>query len=238
MSEQSGALLTPSERPSDMTVQEWVYRELRSAIMRGRFVPGHAVTMRGIAEMLDVSPMPVREALRRLVAEGALSLLPNRRVAVPDMSPARFEELCAARVSLETLAAERALPAIDAERLERLRKIDDQLDEAIDRDDVEGYMLKNLEFHHSLYSSTPSQVLLPLIESLWLQFGPFMRMVLNKYRSEPYIDRHKEALAAIAARDAYALRVAIEADIRDGIGALGREEFITALRAGGKLSPE
>jgi len=212
------------------TLQEWVYRQLRHAIMCGHFVPGHAVTMRGVARMLDVSPMPVREALRRLVAEGALALLPNRRVAVPAMPPARFDELCSARIALETVAAERALPGIDADRLARLRDIDAQLDEAIARDDVEGYMLKNLEFHQSLYSAVPSQVLLPLIEGLWLQFGPFMRHVLTKYRSGPYIDRHKEATEAIAARDGYALRVAIEADIRDGAGALGREAFLAASR--------
>ncbi len=231
MGERQSTVLTPAERPAEMTLQEWVYQQLRSAIMRGHFVPGHAVTMRGIAEMLKVSPMPVREALRRLVAERALELLANRRVAVPAMSPARFEEMCAARIALETLAVERALPAIGAARLAELREIDNQLDVAIDDGDVESYMLKNLQFHHTLYSAAPTQVLLPLIESLWLQFGPFMRAVLTKYRDEPHIDRHKEALAAIERRDVYGLRVAIEADIRDGIGALGREAFLTASRA-------
>jgi DNA-binding GntR family transcriptional regulator len=213
------------------TVQEWAYRQLRQAIMRGRIVPGRSLTIRGVAEALGVSPMPVREALRRLVAERALDLPGNRRVHIPFMSPARFEELCEARVALETLAAERALPAIGPAGLRRLREIDTELDTAIAAGDVDEFVIQNQAFHLYLYGAGASEVLIPLIESLWLQFGPFMRMAIHSLGKHYLVDRHKEAIAAIEREDAHALRIAIEADIRDGMAHLGRTELLKNDRA-------
>ncbi|TCO83471.1 GntR family transcriptional regulator [Plasticicumulans lactativorans] len=229
--------LPTAERAQDDTLQEWVYKQLRHAIMTGHFVPGHSVTIRGVAEMLGVSLMPVREALRRLVAERALELLANRRVTVPRMTPAKLDELCAARIALETLAAIRALPAIDAERLAELRRIDAEVDVALAAGDVPTYLEKNQEFHLTLYRAGDSQVLIPLIESLWLQFGPFMRMVLGRIGASYVLDRHAEALAAIERKDALAVRLAIEGDIRDGMGSIGQEELLNSLQAVGTERP-
>ena len=220
-----------ASRREGETIQEWAYQQLRRAIMRGRIVPGRNLTIRGVADMFGVSPMPVREALRRLVAERALDLPGNRRVRIPIMSPARFEELCEARVALEPLAAERALPAITADGLRRLREIDAELDSAIGAGDVERFVIKNQEFHLSMYRTMPSQVLVPLIESLWLQFGPFMRMAIHSLGDHYLVDRHKEAMDAIERQDPYALRIAIEADIRDGMAHLGRAELLNTYRA-------
>ena len=147
------------------TQQERVYTRLREAILSGQFIPGRPVTLRGVAEMLDVSPMPVREALRRLTAERALELLPNRRVAVPVMSLAKLEEICDARVALETAAAERALGAIGAKELRLLREIDDGINRAIDQHDTLAYIRGNYRFHFTLYSYGESEVTIPLIES-------------------------------------------------------------------------
>ncbi len=225
MNKPSEIILPLQERQAHETVQEWVYQQLREAIMTGYFVPGRSVTLRGVAAMLNVSLMPVREALRRLVAERALQALSNRRVTVPQLSQTRLTELCEVRIRLETLAAEKALPSIDAERLERLQRIDGEVDTALAKKHAENYLCKNQEFHFTLYRSSPSQVLIPMIENLWLQFGPFMRMALNHIDMNNMVDRHREALAAIAAKDSEALCRAIEADIRDGMGKLREEEW-------------
>jgi DNA-binding GntR family transcriptional regulator len=94
------------DKVAPRTQQERVYSRLREAILNGHFEPGRSVTLRGVAKLLDVSPMPVREALRRLTAERALELLSNRRVAVPIMTITKLEEICDARIALETAAAE------------------------------------------------------------------------------------------------------------------------------------
>jgi len=214
-----------AEDAPHQTQQEWVYQQLRKALIRGQFVPGKSITMRGVAKMLDVGVMPAREALRRLVAERALEMLNNRRVSVPQMTAEKLEELCEARVALETIAALRALPFINQERLEQLRVIDNEVDQAIDAEDMDTFLQKSWDFHATFYSFGNSQILLPLIESLWLQFGPFMRLVLTKIGSSYLVDWHKQALEAIERKDSLGLKLAIERDIRDGLGALGKEEL-------------
>ncbi|WP_029351886.1 GntR family transcriptional regulator [Bosea sp. 117] len=211
--------LAPEPRLPGETVQQWVFRRLRRTVMSGRFPPGQAVTIRGLAEAMGVSSMPVREALRRLVAERALVLLDNRRVRVPEMTARRFDELVAARVLLETEAAARALPQADAPFRSRLAALNRASDEAVAAGDTEATIETNLAFHAALYGR-PDSVLLPLIESIWLQIGPFMRMALADLETNYPVDRHAEALVALETGDEAALRRAIEADIRDGIGHL------------------
>lgn len=218
-------MLVAAGREASESAKQWVYRVLRHAIMTGRFEPGEPVTINGLAEALGVSAMPVREALHRLVAEGALELLDNRRVRVPDLDPHRFEEVLDARIALETRAAERAMPFIDDMRLARMRAFDKQADQALAAGNFGRLVEANFDFHRCLYEARPGTVLLPLIESLWLRLGPFMRRA-GETLSETYqVDRHAEALAAIVARDAEALKAAIVADIRDGAGHLGRGHF-------------
>ena len=85
--------LEPLDRPEGMTTHEYAHRRLRQAIMVGSIRPGESLTIRGIAEAMESSPTPVREALRRLSAEGALRVLDNRRIMVPRMTADRFSEL-------------------------------------------------------------------------------------------------------------------------------------------------
>jgi DNA-binding GntR family transcriptional regulator len=202
------------------TLQERAYRQLREAIMLGRLKPGEALTIRGLADHLGTSAMPAREALRRLVAERALTLLPNRRVTVPDMTPARLSELTEARIALEVLAARRAFPHCDAVLADRLAAIDADQDRAIAEADWAGYQECNLAFHFTLYDRAPGGVLRPLIESLWLQLGPFLFLTRESLGNTYVRDRHKQAVAAIRAGDADALAAAIEDDIRDGMANL------------------
>ncbi|NVK44420.1 MAG: GntR family transcriptional regulator [Oceanospirillaceae bacterium] len=200
----------------NLTVNQRVYRSLRNALMCGAIPPGRALTIRELAAQLDVSPMPVREALRQLAAENALEILGNRRVQVPKMSAMKFQELYEARVALESHAAERALPYIDPSRIDELKRIDAAIDAAYLEGDHEKVSICNQRFHRCLYEANPHQVTLPLIESLWLQLGPFMRLATSQLDEHYQVDRHNEAMDAIRKQDAFALRRAIAADIRDG----------------------
>lgn len=210
---------------SAITVQERVYRQLKDAILSGQFVPGRSVTLRGIANMLEVSPTPVREALRRLVSERALEVHGNRRVSVPRMTRTKFDDLCATRAALEKLAAERAMPHIDGDHLQQLWQLDAEVDRAIERNDVSAYLRKHRQFHYSIYTAGTSDVLMPLIDSIWLQFSPFLRWAIHHVGVNYLVDRHAEALRAIERGDVSALRFAIEADVREGLGSLTEAEW-------------
>ena len=224
-------MLILENRHASESVKQWVYRLLRQAIMTGRFKPGDPVTINGLADSLRVSAMPVREALHRLVADGALELLDNRRVRVPLVDADRFDEILATRIALETVAAERALPHINFVHLARLQELDARCDAIYDAGDLEGGIAANFAFHRCLYEVNASAVMLPLIESLWLRLGPFMRLASENLRVHYVIDRHAEALDAIKRKDVVALKAAITADIQDGAGHLGRTQFLQAASA-------
>lgn len=210
------------------TTNQWVYRSLRRAVMIGLVPPGRALTIRDVAAALGVSAMPVREALRRLSTEHALEVQDNRRIMVPQMTASKFRELCELRISIECHAAERALPYVTAQRIDELVAIDRHIDQVNVAGDREAVTMFNQDFHRHIYEANPNQVVMPLVESIWLQLGPFVRLALSKLQDFYQVDRHSEALTALKRQDPLALRIAIEADIRDGITHVGTNELLKA----------
>ena len=214
------------DKSDDLKTHQWVYQLLRNNLLCGRIEPGIALTIRGLAQLLEVSPMPVREALHRLACEGAVEVKNNRRVIVPAMTAEKFRELSDLRILLETHAAEGALPYINEADIVVLEQIDARIDEAIDSNDVDHISLRNQAFHRYLYQANPFQISVPLIESLWLQLGPFSRIAISKLEKAYLVDRHIEALEALRQRNLFRLRRAIESDIRDGIASINTVEGI------------
>lgn len=206
----------PAGGSDDIPIHEQVFRELRRQILFGGFLPGRAITLRGLASSLGVSPMPVREAVRRLIAERALELHGNRRVSIPAMTPDKFSQIAFARSVLEPELAARALPSFGSRELRRLREIDAKVDRSMKAGDLEGYMRANHAFHFTIYRLSGADTLLALVESVWLQFGPFMRTVYGRYGTSNLDDQHRRAIAAIAANNEKELRDAIDEDIRQG----------------------
>ncbi|MFT5549424.1 MAG: DNA-binding GntR family transcriptional regulator [Candidatus Azotimanducaceae bacterium] len=214
------------EKSAALKTNQWVYQLLRTNLLCGRIEPGLPLTIRGLAEALDVSPMPVREALHRLSCEGAVEVKNNRRVIVPQMTVEKFNELCELRILLETHAAEGATPYIRDLHINKLQEIDGRINSAIERGDSVNISLINQEFHRTLYRANPFQISVPLIESVWLQLGPFSQIAIAKLEKTYVVDRHIEAIDALKQRNTFALRCAIEADIRDGIASIKSVEGI------------
>ncbi|MEE8371573.1 MAG: GntR family transcriptional regulator [Sphingomonadales bacterium] len=211
------------EVPGRKIAHEETYKTLYYAIITGHFEPGKVLTIRGLAQQLGCSPMPVRESVRRLVALGALEMRSTRRISVAPMTEERFEEIWSARVMLEPEMAARALPHADKALINELQRIDDELDEAIKRGDPDLYSHKNWEFHFTIYRAAACPIILRLIESVWLQFGPFMRMVTGRLGTSYLVDQHQKAIEAIQKNDEVALREAIRLDIQDGMERIGMD---------------
>ncbi len=203
------------------TQQQTIYELLRERLISGKIAPGEPVVVLTVAQSLGVSTMPVREAIRRLIAENTLELMDNRRVRVPVMSFARFEQLLEARIALEVVAGERAMPAIGSAQIAELREIDRRSDDMLSAGNFLGVVGNNFSFHRTIYNSVPSQTLMSMIENIWMQLGPFMITAMRSVPTTYTVDRHLEILDALEVKDAVLLRMAITADIRDGIGRLG-----------------
>ena len=209
-------LLNP--RPPDAGVaHDRVFRTLRTRIMHGEIAPGQALTLRGIGKEFGVSMTPAREAVRRLVSEGALSLSSSGRVGTPERSNARIEELAAIRALLEPELAARALPRAHLALLDRLDTINTTVAEAVAKRDAVGYIRANLEFHRTLYLRAQAPAMLALAETVWLQMGPTMRALYGRLRRTDPPRHHRLILAALKAGDEPGLRVAVRADVTQGL---------------------
>ena len=209
------------EMGSSVLLHAEVYRALRFRLGTGKIVPGIRLSTRGLAQELGVSQMPVREALSRLAAEGAIQIRCRRKIIITPMTSDRFADVLRCRVLLEPEAAKLALPALDKARQRLLRGYDAQMDAALETGDVSGYMEANYNFHFTIYRAQERRTLNQLIETLWLQFGPYMRVVYGRYGTANLVDQHRVALEAIERGDAEALGRAIRSDIEDGMGLIG-----------------
>jgi DNA-binding GntR family transcriptional regulator len=194
------------------TLHDRAYLELKKAIMSGSIRPGATITIRAMASALGTSPMPVREALRRLVAERALEMLPTRSVTLPLMSAERFDEISRLRIALEGLVTEAGAQHLSREGLRRLQQAHQEMNRV---KNVNEYLAKNQEFHFTLYQAANMPVALQMIESLWLQAGPLLNLALAEYGFETAQDHHRELLDQLAKQDVRGSRAAIEADITD-----------------------
>jgi DNA-binding GntR family transcriptional regulator len=219
--------LTPEEpeAAAEPVLHASIYEELRGRMITGKIMPGVSLSTRGLALEMGVSQMPVRDALARLAAEGAVQIRFKRKIEVSAMTTERFTDLFDCRLLLEPEAAVQALPYITPALLRRLREIDSALDVAMENGDVLGYMERNFEFHFTIYRANRRATLNRLIESLWLQFGPYMRVIYGRYGTASLVDQHRLALAAVEANDAQALRQAIASDIADGMNLIDREPW-------------
>ncbi len=204
---------TPRKIPS----HEVTYARLRDMVLFGRLEPGQPVTIQGLCAALDAGMTPVREAIRRLTAEAALTPQGNRRVSVPVLSAADVDQLAFARLAIEPHLVERAAARATPALIARLTAIDALIDQAIAAGRVSDYLESNHAFHFALYQASDAPVLVDMARALWLRFGPSLRVVCARYGAGVLQDRHKDALAAMRAGDVSGLVCAMRADIVDGV---------------------
>ncbi|MBS0224278.1 MAG: GntR family transcriptional regulator [Proteobacteria bacterium] len=209
----------PPTRPStDTSLREHVYAWLRDALSVGRFVPGQKLTFRSIAAATGVSLTPVREAIRRLVAEGAFEMQPNRSVRVPRMTVTKLLELCDIRVALESLATGKAARIMSKTEIADLQKIAREIARARDRGDVATDRTKIREFHFALYRAADQPILLAIIERLWLQTGPYLNLLFPDYvGTRRGVVGRARLIRALRERNAAAAKREIASDIRGAL---------------------
>ena len=206
-------------RPSDslLSAHDRVFRALRVQVMHGELAPGQPLTLRGLAKTCDVSMTPAREAVQRLVAEGALTMSSSGRISTPELSNERIEEMASIRALLEPELASRALPRAHFALIERLQTINAANAEAVAKQDAVAYIRTNLEFHRTLYLRAQAPAMLAIAETVWLQLGPTMRALYGRLRRNEPPQHHRMILAALRAGDDPGLRPAVRTDVTQGL---------------------
>ncbi|MBD3665491.1 GntR family transcriptional regulator [Sulfitobacter aestuariivivens] len=193
-----------------------VYENLRAMILFGDLAPGQAVTIQGLVSELGAGMTPVREALRRLIAEGALTHQGNRRVCVPELTPEGVDELGFMRSALEPELTGRAAHRMTAQHIDTLRAVDADLNAAIATGNIGGYLTHNYRFHAYIYASADAPIMAATVDRLWLRFGPSLRVVCGRFGTSNLPDKHADLLAALESGDVDAARQAMAEDVAQG----------------------
>lgn len=215
-SETQAGQTAPEDGPK-LPAHEIVYQKLRAQILFGELAPGQAVTIQGLTESLNAGMTPVREAIRRLISDGALMFQGNRRVSVPLLQSQDIDELSYVRKSIESELARRAALRVTPDQISRLEAIDIALDQAISAGDVAGYLAQNYSFHSQLYAYAQAPIMADLADRLWLRFGPSLRVVCGRFGTQSFPDRHKDIIEAMRSGAIEKVALAMEKDVEQGM---------------------
>ena len=181
------------------TKQEHVYEAVRERILSGAYGPGFRLVIDALAREFGFSALPVREAIRRLEAEGLVVYRPNAGARVAPAEPGLFEEEMTVLALLEGYATALAAPHMDASDLMRLRETTDSMAAAAERMDPLEFGRQNRLFHHVLYERCPNQGLVDMLRDVERRLDAIRRTVFTHipYRAAGSIAEHRELIELI-----------------------------------------
>lgn len=207
--------------PKKQPLHEQIYAQLSRALMAGDFAPGEYFTIRGMAEELGTSMMPVREAVRRLSALKALEILPKRYIRITPLTVGAYIEVAEMRKLLEGRATILACEQITTAEIREVKRINKQLLAASSKSPNRKMMKLNHHFHLAIYRCAKSELLLETIEHFWLRIGPYLNYILsqelqrNSAPSDAF-EHHEKLIQALESRDSDQAVRAVHADIDNG----------------------
>jgi DNA-binding GntR family transcriptional regulator len=185
--------------PETLTKQERVYRAIRERILSGAYGPGYRVVIDALASELGVSALPVREAIRRLEAEGLVVFRPNAGAHVAPADPGLFDEEMTVLAVLEGYATALAAPRLGEAETARLSAITDAMEEALERLDALAFGRLNQEFHGLVYEHCPNAALVDLLRDVARRLDAIRRTVFVQipYRGAESVAEHRRLIELI-----------------------------------------
>lgn len=184
------------------TMQEVIHDTIKQRIITGVYVPGQRLIANDLAEELNVSRMPIREALTRLASTGLVELIPYKGAIVNELTAEDYVEIFHIRSVLEGLATRLACPNLTDADLKTMREANDEVRDMIDEDDVE-FQRVNRIFHSTIWTRTNSQRLSELLSNLYSEAAQYRHMmVIMPGRLKEICTEHERVLDALEKRDA------------------------------------
>ena len=197
---------------SPALLQEQVYQQIRHLLITGQLAPGQKLVIRTLAEQMGTSPMPVRDALQRLAAQGVLS--GKRTLCVPELSGQDVNDILSIRLQLEILAVEHVIERATDSEIASLEDEYHALEAAVARNNAHAFLQANAHFHLKIALLAHSQMLVSTVEPLWLRMGPTIKLLPHERAHLPAVlPVHRRILDALVARDVTAARQAIRDDL-------------------------
>jgi DNA-binding GntR family transcriptional regulator len=163
-----------------MTKSEAIYQEVKKRVLDGSLKPGTRLLIQQLAKQYGVSEIPVREALRKLTAEGFVETIPHLGSRVASMSLKGIEEMLVMRECLEPFAAELAAQNADEKTIERLEKYCSDMEKAFNAHDTVKYRDLNRTFHKLFVEASGNQLMTKTIVEL-MDSEKRMRMIFQLF---------------------------------------------------------
>jgi DNA-binding GntR family transcriptional regulator len=192
--------MAPTPKPKNLTKQERVYREVRERILSGAYGPGYRVVIDALAEEFEVSALPVREAIRRLEAEGLVIYRPNAGAQVAPAEPGVFDEEMTVLAILEGYATALAAPELSAADIEQLTAINERMIRAMEQMDSLTFGRLNQEFHALIHQRCPNAALVAMLHDVARRLDAIRRTVFIQipYRGAESVSEHRALIELLS----------------------------------------
>lgn len=191
------------------TKKDQVLEQIRDLIIEGEYRPGSRLYIEEVAEQLNVSPTPVREALRQLETEGLVEAQPRRGVVVAGASFEQIRETYLLRRALEPLAAELATPNLTDADVRQLEHLHRQNERALNERDYRLVRRLNRAFHDLLYQAAAAPQLVRFLNMLWARMPFELTAAVPELLTGSFVS-HRKLLDAFRDRDAKRARALME----------------------------
>ncbi|GAB3526942.1 GntR family transcriptional regulator [Phytohabitans suffuscus] len=180
---------------------EIAYHTIRSRILDGSYLPGHRLVLSRLAEDLRISSLPVREALRRLEAEGLVDFTRNVGAIVASIDPAEYVETLQVLAILEGAATAESAPHLTPDQLTEARTINARMRESVQQGDMRSFTVLNRSFHELVCSACPNGYLRETVSSEWVRLETIRRSTFGLMPGRPQqsVDEHERIIALIEA---------------------------------------
>jgi DNA-binding GntR family transcriptional regulator len=183
---------------------DWVTASLRAAILDNYFAPGEKLDLKLIAEELDVSQTPIREAIRRLEAENFVEVRPHYGAFIAQISPQEVIEIYEVRALLESEIVRQVTPIIPDAVIDELDRVLTHVQEDLDPMDTSEHYASDTKIHNTITSYEPNRLLKEVLEGLGNRITLVRRT--GQRLSGPHIlesgQEHRQVIQAIRERDA------------------------------------
>ncbi|OGO79954.1 MAG: GntR family transcriptional regulator [Clostridiales bacterium GWC2_40_7] len=183
-------------------LREVIFNTLREAIIVGELKPGERLMEVQLAEKMGVSRTPVREAIRKLELEGLVDMLPRKGAHVADLSVKDIMDVLEVRSTLDGLASMLSAERITDEELKELKHVQTQFINYVEKDNLQGSIKKDVEFHDVIYRSSRNDKLIQIANNLREQVQRFRVIYIKDFSStRELIREHAEILDSITKKD-------------------------------------
>lgn len=185
------------------TANKLAFDKIRNAIFSGKYPPGHQLKEQELAEQLQVSRTPIRQAIRSLADQGLVEIRANRRSYVTDINEAQFEQLFDLLSFLESYSAGLSAANITDESIARLKELNADMEATIETEDNAHFLELNAEFHRIIHEHSDSEKVDELLSriiqfphNLYLKFGQ-----IPDWHNAKSVIEHQQIIEALESRD-------------------------------------